>query len=166
MSSISPDSCPPDVPYWVLIPGVDGETVGQRVDPRDHLQWSVIVVRSESENWYKDHEVTVLRPVGEQLPDWEILRRAHDIAKRDKKWPTEDPILVEIADRLEAEHKAEQVKAERQAKLEELIYSAAEVAYDADSKIGAVTYADDLKPYMQITRALADAGYLKALCDD
>lgn len=181
--NIDPSTCKPDTPYWVRVPGIDRDVIGQRADPNDTYPWKVLTGQGNGP-WYSDTGVTVLRPVDESMTDWEILRSDADgqnpkhlrFAKA-VLWKCSPnhlgislgPIdvvgraLIATADRLESEHKAAQEKADADAKREALIENAAEtIAHARWDK------ADEyvMPSARRMAHALADAGLLAGAVSD
>lgn len=140
------------------------ETVAMRIDPDGREPWIVAGTRRGSWTWEPDTKVTVLHrlvPEPEEktldapTPDWDTLRAAAEIAYREDGHSLY--YLQQLADRLEAEHRATQEKAEREkAAREALIERAAWVIQDADCESGMTL----ISTYRALARALADAGYL------
>lgn len=144
---IDPSTCKPGELYVVrAIDTGDREVYGMRDDGNDGAQLWRALTPYGGRRWHSDDGVTVIRRADQQLTDWEILRRAADLAARDPKPYAANKCRL-LADHLEAAHAAEQEKAAADAKREALIEKATAIINGfGDSGFAA--------------RALADAGLL------
>ncbi|WP_336818936.1 hypothetical protein [Gordonia sp. MMO-8] len=171
--SIDRSACKPDEAYLVTLS--NGRiTVGLRLDVNGEHPW--FVPFQGNLVWCDDQQIEELHRLAPEpeekvldvpIQPWDTLRAAAQIVADDTTtWANLDEIcrtLDGLADRLEAEHKATQERAEQDAAREALIEKAAEAMWRADhapASFADWTFAADSGAYRLRARALADAGLL------
>ncbi|WP_341258255.1 hypothetical protein [Gordonia malaquae] len=178
--SIDPATCKPDQAYVVTLRSGATSIAMRLVGLNRRTPWAI--PNGGNFVWLGDDEVAVLHrlvPEPEEkvldvpTPPWDTLREAARIMHPPKVapglWTTTERYLRLEADRLEAEHRTAQEKAEQDAAREALIEKAAKALAFAGERndLGVssdVLWSNHLTPstrerYLAQARALADAGF-------